>query len=427
MKSFLHTSILATLILGSTNLTAQSYINGQTYSYTKDVTLSGSNFPDQCESCVINIAKGVTLTISKDISIPGVVITGGNIILNNKMTLWSTGTFDNVTMTVNEAGSFVSSATLTIKNSDFTFTGKSTATFWATVDMKKSKMKFLGNSSMEVTSTFNLGTNSAIVVGDGTKESAAFVKFNGGTLNEQGNAYVTLMNVNNYYFNWSGYNGNKKSYTTTNNKMNCGTSGKNDCSAPNLYGPSTLSPSGVSSSATLPVKLSAFAIKLTGSKVDIAWTSDMEVNFDRYEIERSSDGMTWSTVGTVKSNGNGSTVSVYSFTDNLKVNGTISYRLKMIDIDGTVAYSPIKSVKSDAAFEMNIFPNPATDYVIINAKNNTEKLNIQVISQNGQILKQVSGTGRQNITVSEFNAGNYIVRVTDSTGISQSFKLAVRK
>ncbi|MEP7258575.1 MAG: T9SS type A sorting domain-containing protein [Flavitalea sp.] len=427
MKTLLHTSILATLILGSTTLTAQSYVKGQTYTFTKDATISGKAFPDQCESCVINIDKGVTVTISKDISIPGAVINGGNIILNNKLTFWSTGTFDNVTMTVNGTGSLVSSAALTIKNSDFTFTGKSTATFWATVDMTKSKMKFLGNSSMEVTSAFNLGTNSAIVVGDGTKESAAFVKFNGGTLNEQGNAYVTVMNVNNYYFNWSNYNGNNKSYTTTNNKMNCGASGKNDCSAPTVYGPSTLSASGVASSATLPVKLSAFAVKMTGSAVAIAWTSDMEVNFDRYEIERSLDGITWSTVGTVKSNGNGSTVSVYSFTDNLKVNGTVSYRLKMIDIDATVAYSPIKSVKSDVSVEMNIFPNPTTDYVTVNAKNNTEKLNIQLINQNGQILKQVNGTGRQSVAVREFSAGNYIVRVTDSTGLSQSFKLAIRK
>jgi hypothetical protein len=54
-------------------------------------------------------------------------------------------------------------------------------------------------------------------------------------------------------------------------------------------------------------------------------------------------------------------------------------------------------------------------------------MNIQLISQNGQVLKQVNGGGNVNLSVSEFKTGNYFVRVTDSTGDVQTFKLLVKK
>lgn len=426
MKNFLNIFTLAALILASNSSNAQSYVKGQTYSITKNTTMSGNNFPDQCDACVFNISEGVTLTINKEIAVPSSIFNGGIIVLNSKMSFWSAGQFNNVTVNVKSAGSIVSSAELMIKNSEFVFNGKSAATFWSPVNMNKSSMKFLDNSSMEVTSTFNLVDNSSLIAGDGAKQSNSFIKFNGGTLNEYDNSYVSLQGTNNYYFNWSAYNAAGKSYTTTNNKMNCDGASKNSCSAPVVYGPATLNFAGVASSAVLPVTLSAFGVKLTGNRVDIAWTTDMEMNSNRYEIERSIDGINWSTAGSVKSNGNASLVSRYAFTDLLKVTGTVSYRLKMVDNDESFAYSPVKTVKADAGVEMSIFPNPATDYVVINARN-SDKMNIQLISQNGQVLKQVDGNGRINLSVTEFNTGNYIVRVANANGSTQSFKLVIRK
>jgi hypothetical protein len=264
-----------------------------------------------------------------------------------------------------------------------------------------------------------------MVAGDGATTSKAFIKFNGGTLNELDNSYISIANYNNYYFNWSPYNAGGKSIQTTNNNINCG-NGKNDCSAPVVYGPSTLNFAGVSSSAVLPVKLSAFNVTLVAAQVNIEWTTDMEANASRYEIERSIDGINWNKIGTVTAKGNSSIVTKYSYSDMLKNGGNVSYRLKMIDLDETFSYSLIRTIKTTSTVEMNVFPNPATNYIVISAKDNNKK-NIQLLNINGQIVKQTSGSGSVTLSVNDLKGGYYFVKVTDANGNANTFKVLIAK
>ncbi len=107
MKNLLHITFFAALLsLVSNNLTAQSYAKGQTYTITTNTTFSGNSFPDQCDACVINISNDATLTISKEVSIPNIVITGGKVVLNKKTSLWGTGQFTDVTVSFKSAASF---------------------------------------------------------------------------------------------------------------------------------------------------------------------------------------------------------------------------------------------------------------------------------------------------------------------------------
>lgn len=421
MKNFLHTTLVALLLTSTAS--AQSV-----YNITSDATISGAKIPEQCSNCVINISKGVTLTINKDIYLKNTVFNGGTILANQSITFWSEGEFNDTKVIVAKKSGITSSGAISVTNSALTFEGTSKATFWAALTMNNSKMIFDENSSFEATNAVNLKENSVLQAGDGTTTSKAFVFFNGGTLNIFDNSRVTIANTNNYYRNWSNFNSisNNKSYKTTNNNINCGTAGKNTCDAANVYGPSTLNFAGVASSAVLPVKLSSFSVKLNGSAVEITWTTDMEQNSDRFEIERSLDGINWIKIGSVKSKGNSSTVNKYSFTEVLKLNGTASYRLRMVDQDETSAYSAIKTVKPGAAVEMNIFPNPAVNYVMVNSNDNNNK-NVQLFNMSGQMLKQVNGNGNINLPVSEFQAGNYIVRVVDAGGTAKSFKLMIKK
>lgn len=423
MKTVINTfALIASLALVS-NASAQTI-----YNITKNTQVSALKFPnDQCNNCVINISEGVTLTINQEIFLQNTVFNGGTIAANKKITFWAAGEFNNTTVEYKSGSGIVSSGELKINKSTFTFNGSSTGTFWSPVTMDASKIVFLDNSSAEITSTFNLKNYSSMVAGDGTAKSKAFIKFNGGTLNEFDNSFVSMANSNNYYFNWSNYNANGKSIQTTNNNINCGTNKTNACEAPVVYGPATLNFAGVASSAILPVKLSAFAAKLSGSVVSLSWTTDMEANSNRFEIERSFDGINWTKIASVQAKGNSSIVSNYSYNDNIKLSGNISYRLKMVDQDETSAYSPIRTVKSETStVQMNIFPNPATNYVVISSKDNSAK-NVQLINQNGQVVKQANGTGNVNLSVTEFSTGNYYVRVSDANGAAQTFKLIIAK
>ena len=428
MKTFLHAFILVALVTLTSTVNAQtygSYHKGLTFNFTQNTVLSGNNFPDQCDACILNIANGITVTFNKNIALPKVEINGGNIVLNKKMEIWSSASFTSTNLTVNNGGEITSSGNISMTNTQSVFKRNATITLWAKTDMSNSKMTFLDNAGLIATAAVNLVNNSNLTAGDGTNGSKAFVKFDGGSLNLYDNGYVSLMSSNNYYHNWSAYKANGKNVSTSNNKLNCGTPGMNACQNPLVYGPSILNLGGMSVNAMLPVRLSAFSVKLTGTRVDIAWASDMELNFDRYEVERSFDGVNWSPIGTVKSTGNVDVVSRYAFTDALKLAGAVSYRLKMIDIDGTSVYSPIKTVKTDAEMEIAVFPNPATEYIMINAGDNVSH-KVQIFSQAGQLLKQASVNGKTKIPVSGFTPGNYIVRTIDENGLARSFKLLIR-
>jgi hypothetical protein len=425
MKKFLHISIMAAAVLVSGILSAQTV-----YNVTQDVTVTGANMPSQCENCVVNISKGVTLTIDKEIFLKKTTFNGGTILANSKITFWADGAFNDTKVIVKDKSALVTSgqSIMNITNTEMTFYGDATATFWAVTTLDKSKLTFLDNSGMVSTVGFIMKNNSGLIAGDGTTKSKAYIKFDGGDLSLYDNSYVSLQNYNNYYYNWKNYYSasNNKSYQTTNNNMNCGTAGKNGCQSQYLYGPASLNYAGAASSAVLPVKLSAFAVKLSGAVAIITWTTDMEANSNHFNIEHSVDGISWTTIAEVKSKGNSSIKTNYTYTDDLKISATVSYRLKMVDQDEAFAYSPIRSVKADVQSTMNIYPNPATNYVVINSKNNSVK-NVQLINRNGQVVKQANGTNNINLTVSEFTAGNYFVKVSDSTGNTQTFKLIINK
>lgn len=422
MKNLVKTLLLVTLT--ANQLTAQTVVN-----ITKDLTIkSGTN---QFSNYTINISSGVTLTINMDVFLQNTIINGGNLVIKKKVTYWSAGEFNNVNITVKGKGGMVNSGTLTYNNSTITFMDNSTNVVYTSVDLINSHMKFLKNASMEATGgNFNLKNGSTLTAGDGTTSSRAFVKFNGATLNEYDNSYVSIANFNNYYFNWSDYNAvlPNISIKTTNNKLNCNVNGKNACSAPLVYGPASLSYGGISNTALLPVKLSSFGVKVVNDVAEISWITDAEMNANHFEVERSNDAQTWGTAGSVRANGNTSVVSSYNFKDALKVGGKYYYRLKMVDQDGSYTYSPVRSINAEGTIEMNIYPNPASEYVMIRSKKGTDdKLTIQLLNQTGQIVKQLNGNGNSVLSVNGFNSGNYFVRVINANGSIQSFKLMIKK
>ena len=398
-----------------------------TYEIIQDVNISSAKIPSQCTNCIVNIAKGVTLTINKDIYLQNTVFNGGKVIAQKKITFWSTGEFNNTIVDYATGSGIVSSGNLKITSTTFNFFGTSTATFWSPIEVSSSTMNFLDNSSAEITSTVNLKNGSSIVAGDGTPTSKAFIKMNGGTLNQFDDSFISVLNYNNYYYNWSDYNANNKSITTSNNNINCGAAPKNACNAPMVYGPSTLNFAGVASSAVLPVNLSAFEVKLTGKTVQLNWTTDMEANSSRFEIERSFDGVNWTKTGTVDAKGNSAIPSNYSFNDYIKGNGNLNYRLKLIDENETFAYSPIKKVNVGASSgQISIFPNPAVNYVKISSGDNSAKT-VLLINQNGQVIKQTRGLGDIRVSVTDCKKGMYYVEVTDAGGKMQTSNLVISR
>jgi hypothetical protein len=113
--------------------------------------------------------------------------------------------------------------------------------------------------------------------------------------------------------------------------------------------------------ATLPVRLLTFNGSYRNQATLLNWETDNEVNFDRFEVERSANGTTYSTVGVKTSvSSSQSSRQAYNFTDDLSsVAGNVFYyRLKMVDIDGQFKYSNVIMIRRESTAINGIVINP---------------------------------------------------------------------
>ncbi len=146
----------------------------------------------------------------------------------------------------------------------------------------------------------------------------------------------------------------------------------------------------------LPVELSSFTADVKGRDVQLRWTTATEVNNAGFEIERKkiSEGdkqaMSWEKVGFVRGNGNSNRPIEYSFIDSKLNSGKYSYRLKMIDYDGSYEYSDEINIEigkpAVTKLEQN-YPNSFNPSTVIEYQlANPSKVGIEVYNITGQRL-----------------------------------------
>lgn len=104
--------------------------------------------------------------------------------------------------------------------------------------------------------------------------------------------------------------------------------------------------SNQSSIAPVAVNLTRFSGNLNNSKATLNWTLASNETTDRFEIERSFDGINFNTVALVFTSERSGAES-YSFHENINLGGNAYYRLKRYDNNQTVNYSKIIVFRTD--------------------------------------------------------------------------------
>jgi hypothetical protein len=98
----------------------------------------------------------------------------------------------------------------------------------------------------------------------------------------------------------------------------------------------------VTSALTVPSGFIDFgaAWDSTGNQVRVSWGVNSEISINRYAIERSPDGTTFTEVGSVPAKGNTDTTARYSYYDNIGSLTSAIYRIRQITNDGGQAVTP---------------------------------------------------------------------------------------
>ncbi len=174
--------------------------------------------------------------------------------------------------------------------------------------------------------------------------------------------------------------------------------------------------------ATLPVRISSIAVSKEGNGAKLVWNVDTEENVANYQVERSSNGNSFSKIGTVSAAGARS----YSFTDNAPLTEGY-YRVKAVDNDGKFGLSTIVKLKGGkSGIVLRAYPMPAQNSVTIEHSTAASASRITVSSQDGRMVKSIipsAGVQKTNVDLSSLTAGMYLVRFDAGNGEVETLKI----
>ena len=157
--------------------------------------------------------------------------------------------------------------------------------------------------------------------------------------------------------------------------------------------------------------INAFEIRRSFGKI----VQDVLMRGDKFIIERSADGLTFSGIGTVTANNRAGDNS-YSFSDGTPLNKISYYRLKMIDRDGSFTYSRVVKIVRETKSWLAISPNPAHQLIHIAHPIAAADDIIYIIGNDGRKMiayKPVVSAIQSDINISKLAGGSYEIIYTN--------------
>lgn len=184
----------------------------------------------------------------------------------------------------------------------------------------------------------------------------------------------------------------------------------------------------------LPVELTTFEAEYVPEygTVQLHWSTASERNNDRFDVERSKDGIHYEVIGTVNGMGNTDYETHYYQIDDNPYAGVNYYRLNQWDKNGNGKYSDVISVNIlDDAYDMlSVNPNPTTGLtdVIFNSYTKGEAL-LRVTTSEGKVIvytpvQTEKGGNKISLDLSGHQNGLYLIDIITR---DKSYKSRVMK
>ncbi len=189
----------------------------------------------------------------------------------------------------------------------------------------------------------------------------------------------------------------------------------------------------------LPVSFTSFKGERKGAENLLSWTTATEVNNAGFELQRSADGINFTTLTYVDSkapNGNSSAALTYNFADIKPLIGSGYYRLKQLDKDGKSSLSEvvlIKGVKPSKLELVSVYPNPVINVLNVGiASLKADKVTFIVSDITGKtiiskVMNVVSGDNLLPIDVANLANGTYTVKVICADGCETAIQKFVKQ
>ena len=187
------------------------------------------------------------------------------------------------------------------------------------------------------------------------------------------------------------------------------------------------SPYACSSNATpiiLPVKLLGFNGSLLNNKASLQWSVADNETGKYFEVQKSNDGRTFTTIGVVLVSEKNGTEN-YSFTDTKEIATEAYYRLRIVNKNGSVSHSKtilLKGQAINAATSLAILQNPVESALVLSytsaaaGKATVNIYNTAGVKMHTMVANCQAGTNAVTVNLDgKFSSGAYLLEVINGT------------
>jgi hypothetical protein len=173
----------------------------------------------------------------------------------------------------------------------------------------------------------------------------------------------------------------------------------------------------ITTEASLPVELSRFDSRLIRKQTHLNWATESETDNDYFAVERSADGRQYTEIGRVPGAGTTREPQTYGFVDQYPQKGLNYYRLRQVDLDGRLNFSPVRVVALDEWLDVRLFPSPAAAWLELNWSEPVESvITWQILDPAGRQIESgllpEAGT-RSTLALQQLAPGSYLLRLSD--------------
>jgi hypothetical protein len=172
----------------------------------------------------------------------------------------------------------------------------------------------------------------------------------------------------------------------------------------------------LTSPGEIPVAASAGALPVTwvdfsGSlspdgTAELEWATASEDGSDYFAVEYAADAESFHQIGTVRAAGSSTTLRRYSFKYPLPSAEEYYFRLRQVDIDGSVAYSELLRLTGQSATNLTVYPNPSSTTIRFSS---TQPVPYTLFDATARRIR--SGIADGPVSVADLESGMYYIRV----------------
>jgi len=173
-----------------------------------------------------------------------------------------------------------------------------------------------------------------------------------------------------------------------------------------------------------PIELIGFDGHEAGTANYLFWETGSEFENSHFDLLRSRDGITYTKVSTIASQGNTNTGNEYEFFDYGFEYGTAYYKLEQYDVNGVKTTIDEIVIIERTATELdvhNVYPVPSSTIVNVDYSNNSNNdVLIRIFDITGKLILESTESASDTVNIfttdiSEYAVGTYIITLNNGS------------